>query len=144
MIVTNLKYSSADHSILSLDVVDDWTNGEVVPMCIHADYETEFGRFLYAEAVSGRLGQIAEYVAEEIQDAISSCTAWQIRKALNQLGLRQAVESAVAASTDQEIKDGWEFATQFLSDHPFVIAIGQALGKTPEEIKQIITMASAL
>jgi len=78
------------------------------------------------------------------QYAVYSATPWQIRKALTALSLRQQVEYAVAASSDQEVKDGWEFATEFRSDDPFVIAIGAAVGKTAEETAQVINYASTL
>lgn len=72
------------------------------------------------------------------------CDPWQIRKALTQLGLRDAVERAVAASTDQALKDGWAHAPRFVSDDPFVIAMGAALGKTPEETAAVIQLGSTL
>lgn len=73
-----------------------------------------------------------------------SCSPWQIRKALNAQGLRQVVETAIAASTDQGLKDGWEFATEFRSDDPFVISIGATLGMSATETAQFIKRASAL
>ena len=74
-----------------------------------------------------------------------TCSPWQIRKALNNQGLRQAVEDAVAASTDQDIKDAWEFANEFRSDHPFVLTMGVVvLGKTEEETAQFIEYAASL
>lgn len=72
------------------------------------------------------------------------CTAWQIRKLLNSLGLRDAVEVAVAASTNRDLKDGWEFATAIRSDEPYVIAIGQAIGKTEAEVAALIKQAGTL
>jgi hypothetical protein len=72
------------------------------------------------------------------------CSPWQIRKALNNLGLRTAVESAVAASDDMALKDGWEYATEFRSDDPFVLAMGQALGKTADETRDLIAFAATL
>lgn len=74
----------------------------------------------------------------------ASCSPWQIRKALNALGLRQQVEAAVAASEVMEVKDGWEFATIFRSDDPFVIGMGAAIGKTNAEVAEIIQYASTL
>lgn len=71
------------------------------------------------------------------------CTAWQIRKALNGLGLRSQVEAAVAAGS-QEMQDGWEFATEFRSDDPLALAIGAALGKSPAEVHEIIANAATL
>ncbi len=72
------------------------------------------------------------------------CTPWQIRKAINAMGLRQAVEDAVAASTDQTLKDGWEFASAFRSDDPFVLQMGAALGKSQTETTELIRYASTL
>lgn len=72
------------------------------------------------------------------------CSPWQIRKVLNQLGLRQDIESAVLSSPDQAIKDGWEFATEFRSDDTFVLSIGASVGKTPEEVFSLIQLASTL
>lgn len=82
--------------------------------------------------------------ADPLPPVVYSCTPWQIRKALNAQGLRAAAESAVAASTDQALKDGWEFATEFRSDDPFVVSTGAALGKTAEETAALIQYASTL
>ena len=73
-----------------------------------------------------------------------TCSPWQIRKALNNQSLRQGVEDAIAASTDITLKDGWEFASAFRSDDPFVISMGAALGKIEEETKLLIQYASTL
>ena len=75
---------------------------------------------------------------------IYSCSAWQIRKALNNQNLRQAVEDAVLASTDQDLKDGWNFAGSFDSNNPFVLAMGQAIGKSEQETIDLIQYASTL
>jgi hypothetical protein len=75
---------------------------------------------------------------------VYTCSPWQIRKALNAQNIRNDVESAVAASNDQSLKDGWEFATQFRSDDPFVISMGAALGKTEEETAALLKYASTL
>lgn len=86
--------------------------------------------------------EIAKRQSEELPPVV--CTPWQIRKALNAQGLRSAIESAVAASNDQTLKDGWEFATEFRSNDPFVIAMGAALGKSESETTALIQFASTL
>ena len=75
---------------------------------------------------------------------VYSCSPWQIRKALNAQGLRQQVEDAVTQSTDQTLKDGWQFATEFRSDDPFVITMGAALGMDAEQVGNLIQWASTL
>lgn len=90
---------------------------------------------------------VAAYVPpdpEPVSPVVYSCSPWQIRKALNAQGLRSAAEAAVAASTDQALKDGWEFATEFRSDDPFVISMGTTLGKTAEETALFIQYAATL
>ena len=82
--------------------------------------------------------------AYPLPSPVYTCKPWQIRKALNAQGLRAAVESAVAASTDQTLKDGWQFASEFRSDDSFVISMGAALGKSPAEITALIQYASTL
>ena len=63
---------------------------------------------------------------------------------MNDLGLRQAVENAVTASENATLKDGWAYATEFRSDDPFVIAMGESLGKTTAETAELIEFASGL
>lgn len=82
--------------------------------------------------------------ADPLPAPVYTCSPWQIRKALNSLDLRQQVEEAVAASDNQTLKDGWQYATEFRSDDPFVIAMGEEIGKTPEETAELIQYASTL
>ena len=72
------------------------------------------------------------------------CSPWQIRKALNSQGLRQAVEDAVAASDNIAVKDGWEFATEFRSDDPFVTSMGASLGMSEEQTADLVRYAATL
>lgn len=68
---------------------------------------------------------------------------WQIRKALNAAGLRDAAETAVAAA-DQETKDAWQFASQFERNNPLIVSMGAALGKTPAQIDALFTAAASM
>lgn len=82
--------------------------------------------------------------ADPAPPIVYTCSPWQIRKALNNQGLRQQVENAVTASDNIELKDGWEFATEFRSDDPFVISMGDSIGKTEAETITLIQYASSL
>ena len=85
--------------------------------------------------------------ADPLPPPVYVCSPWQIRKALNALGLRDAVEQAVATATGdgaQTLKDGWEFATHFSSSDPFVISMGASLGKNEQETAELIQYASTL
>ena len=73
-----------------------------------------------------------------------SVTSWQLRKALNALGLRSSIESSVATNANQDLIDGWEYSDTFHSDNPYISAIGSALGKTPADIYGIFLLARTL
>lgn len=81
-------------------------------------------------------------LADQPPSAIT-VTPWQIRKALNQIGLRTSVEAAVAGST-QEVKDGWEFASEFKSDNELIAQLCYALGKTEAERVALFQLAATL
>lgn len=75
---------------------------------------------------------------------VVTVTAWQIRRALNQLGLRAAIESFVSGSNDLDIHDAWQFANEFHRDHELIVAAAQALGKTSEEVDAVFNLAKTL
>lgn len=72
----------------------------------------------------------------------ASVTPWQIRRALNTTGLRSTVEAAVAAS-DQDVKDGWEFATEIRRDNVLLNAMASNLGMTPQQVDDLFFLASS-
>lgn len=67
----------------------------------------------------------------------------QIRQALTAAGLRSQVETAVADG-NQDLKDWWEFATQFERTHPMVIAMGQGLGQSAQDMDDLWELAASL
>lgn len=85
---------------------------------------------------------LANPVVESVNT--SACSAWQMRKALNAMGLRDIIEAAVSASGDQTVKDGWEYATEFERYDPLVLQFGAALGKTDVEMDSLFELARSL
>ena len=79
-----------------------------------------------------------------ISETIAPVSAWQLRKALNARGMREPIELLVKNSPYQDLRDGWEYATEFYVDNPFVAAMGQAIGKTPDEMKELWAFAATL
>lgn len=67
----------------------------------------------------------------------------QIRQALTQIGLRADVELAVA-NGNQDLKDWWEFATTFESNHPMVVAMATGLGVTEQQLTDLFNLAKSL
>jgi len=102
-------------------------------------------------------GQISEYMIWDVtlgimrpmnqveieRAAIPTVSPRQIRQALTIAGLRAAVESAVAAS-DQDIKDWWEFATEFERSHVKVVSMCAALGVTDQQADDLWMLAASL
>lgn len=106
-------------------------------------YDAE-GHLHYVEALGDMPDPLWTTEPPVLPEPPISVTPWQFRKALNSQNLRQTVEDAVTASTDQNLKDGWEFATQFVRNDPFVVSMGAALGKTDAEMDGLFELASSL
>ena len=98
-----------------------------------------FARTDFPDAVPPGLPEYVEPILPPI-----SVTPWQIRKALNQLGLRATVEEAVAASTDYDLKDAWQYAQEFVEDDPLVIKLCVAIGKTDAKRHALFVLAETL
>ena len=84
-----------------------------------------------------------EIVRADPPAPIPTVSAWQIRKALNQAGLRDQIEAAVA-SASQEIKDGWEYATDFERDNLLIVQMSRGLGLADAEVDQLFVLAATL
>lgn len=93
--------------------------------------------------------QISDADAAELQTAQPktappiTVSPWQFRKALNQAGLRETVENAVAVA-DQDTRDAYAFAPEFVENSPFVATVAEAIGKTPSEIHAFFELAQTL
>ncbi len=70
-------------------------------------------------------------------------SARQMRLALHQMGMLAAVQAFVDAG-DEAVHISWEYATEFTTAHPLVIAAKQALGKTDQEIESLFRLAATL
>lgn len=123
------------YKLTDYDVIIRLADEAYIPICVgNRDYD-EYLLWLQA----GNTPEPADVIAQ-----VYTCSPWQIRKALNAIGERQTVESAVASSSDITLKDGWEFATQFVSNDPFVIMMGAVIGKNEDETAEFINYASTL
>jgi hypothetical protein len=80
---------------------------------------------------------------EEMKAAIPDVSAVQIRKALTRMGLREQVESAVAAGS-QDLKDEWEWSATFKRNHPSIEEMRVAIGRTQQEVDDLFLLAATL
>lgn len=67
----------------------------------------------------------------------------QIRQALTRANLRQSVEAAIA-SGDQDTKDWYEYATEFVRTNPHVIAMGLSLNVSEQQLDDLWRLAGSL
>ncbi len=69
-----------------------------------------------------------------------SCTPRQARLALNELGERDIVESAVAASS-RDVQDSWEYSTVYKRTDPMIIMLSSGLGWGDDKIDELFALA---
>lgn len=145
-----MHLSNVTHYASTNSVEATWVDEEGVQIKCHSYADVQMD-MLRADlgADSASYADLIATVEASIQPAPPapapsiSVTPYQIREALNMLGLRAAVESAVAAGS-QSLKDKWQFAQEFKRDNPTVIEIGLALGKTDAEMDALFQLAETL
>lgn len=71
-------------------------------------------------------------------------TAWQLRQMLITQGMYEQVKSAVAASGDEMMMTGFEYAAEIHSDSPLLLAILPALGLDEDAMYALFGQAKAL
>lgn len=80
---------------------------------------------------------------EQPQACPPEATPGRFRRALTQLGHREAVE-AVIAQAGQTAQDMWEYEPTIRRAHPLVAQLGAAAGMTPEQIDAVFSLAATL
>lgn len=73
----------------------------------------------------------------------SSITRGQFKLALFQLGLLDAVETAIAGSS-RDVQINYADRLTFERNHPLVISVSRALGKTSTEIDALFVLGATL
>ncbi len=116
-------------------------SGSIIRLSDGANIPISLGNSDYQKFVSDA---IEPEPADPPPEPIYTCSPWQIRKALNNQNLRATIETYVENSIGYDIKDGWKYATEFISNDPFLITAGQAIGMTPLQIKELVQYASTL
>lgn len=72
-----------------------------------------------------------------------SVSPLQIRRALRQAGLFEAV-SAFVASADDDVRDAWEYAVQIDRTDPLIVGAAEALGVTDAQVDDLFRLAATL
>lgn len=95
-----------------------------------------------AQLIDGEWVNPPEPEPTQIEQVIT-VSSWALRRALNQMGLRATVEAAVAASTDQDLKDGWEYAGEFHSNNPMILDMCTSLNLSDQQRMDIFALAQS-
>jgi hypothetical protein len=74
---------------------------------------------------------------------VTSVTRRQFKQALTRIGLRAAVEAAIAAA-DQDTKDWYNDSLNFERANPLLNAMAVGMGKTPVDIDNLFALADTL
>ncbi len=100
---------------------------------------------LSIDVMTGALTELPDLPPPEVLPTYTTIivTPRQIRQALTALGLRDLVEQAISTS-EQDVKDWWEFASSFEEDHPQVVAMAQALLVSDEQLHALFVKATSL
>jgi hypothetical protein len=70
-----------------------------------------------------------------------SVTPLQMRRALRATGLKNTVDAALAAASD-EVREEWEYATEIMRNNTTLDQMAHALGKTDAEIDALFQLAA--
>lgn len=103
------------------------------------DVPNDFNPFEY-ECVEG---EIVKKQASARTAVPQFASPRQIRQALTRAGLREAVEAAIASGS-QDIKDWYEFATEFSRQHEDVALLAEALNVSEEDLDNLWILAASL
>ncbi|TXT39207.1 MAG: hypothetical protein FD135_2357 [Comamonadaceae bacterium] len=130
-------------SALQVTALTDLTTAQAAKAASDAALKTTQDALAVAEAKAVTLqAQIDAYTQATSNDPEGpTVDDLQIRLALNELGWRDAVEAAVAQSS-QDIKDWWAKARNIKRRNWMVRAIGEALGKTDAELDGLWALAA--
>lgn len=134
---------SGDYKLIVRDGVVQDDDGNWVQAWKEVDQFTE-----YEDEVRGVVtveDQIADYEAQKAAErrATMACTPRQARLALASAGVYEAVQTAVAAVSDQA-RIEWEYATMVERTSPIIDEMQGALGMTDEDLDNLFELAVTL
>lgn len=142
--VVALKWLDAEHKLLGGTVVT--SEFGAVPLCIHENYDVEYGRQLWTDAIAGKYGPIFDYVAppeltpDEKRALMPNLSARQLRLGLLHLGKLNDVPVAIGALPEPEKSQAqieWDYASEFRRLHPLIVQLIPILGLTDEQVDPV-------
>lgn len=115
-------------------------DGVIVPQ---DDSKPEYLAYVAFLQLGGTPVQIADQEEPPARQHIT-VTARQMRKALISQGIHDQVNATVQGSGDPMLIADWEYATEFESDHPTILAMLPALGMNLEQMYALFETAKTM
>lgn len=152
--VSDLVWGNTEHTAISLSV--EHSRYGVIPFGATQDDPEPHGRDLFARAVAGEFGPIAEYVAPVVPRLVPrSVTRYQGRAALLQMGLLDDVDAHYAAlptdTADAAVnlknrlaKERWAGMLNFEIDSPELLERATAFGLTQVQVEDLFIFANTI
>ena len=142
------KWANAEQTLIDLTIKWDGI-GEELPFTASPTDSEAHGRAIFAAAVAGEYGPIAEYVAPPPAppQVPQSITMRQCRLQLHATGKLALVDQAIASlpepqKTEAQIE--WEYGSVVWRSSPMIAMLAPVLGcDTPEAIDQLFIEAAA-
>ena len=85
-------------------------------------------------------GSVVKQIVQLADKPAQPVTPRQIRLALTQIGLRQAIEDWIQTQ-DITVKDNWDYALSFERNNPLILAAAAAMGKTEADVDALFALA---
>ena len=139
----DLKWANPEKTFLFGNVItQEYGPAEIL---INENYDLEWGRTYWKEAIEGKHGTIHEYEppsAEELREYIPPLARPDFRLRLKKAAITTSViNAAIAAVADEELREDyeiiWEDGQSFGRLDPLVLAIFEYAGKSPEQADSI-------
>jgi len=138
-----LNWADSEHlNIFGKVITQEYGPAEIY---IREDYDLEWGRTYWKEAIEGKHGTIHEYEppsAEELREYMPPLERVEFRLRLKKAAITTTViNAAIAAVADEELREDyeiiWEDGQSFGRLDSFVLFVFEYAGKTPEQADSI-------
>lgn len=139
------KWSNEAKTTIDLDAEFAELGGGSVPFTCSADADTDYGRDIFARAVAGEFGAVADYAPIDRPVVVPfAVSRFQARAALHVAGLLDDVEAAVAAAPDPLVQIAWADAQSFERSSPTIATLAAAIGLNDTQVDDLFIAAAKI